>query len=46
MIEFETAEGNPFQFTFGSGSTRTRPVVGDEVTVVYELNEPDQATLN
>ncbi len=46
VIEFETAEGRPFQFTFGSGSTRRRPVIGDNVTVVYEVDEPDKATLH
>ena len=46
VIEFETPEGNPLQFTSGSGSTRKRPVVGDEVAVVYESGRPDKATLN
>lgn len=46
VIEFETREGNPFQFTYGGGSTRKRPVIGDEVTVVYEFDKPDKATLN
>jgi len=46
IIQFETAEGNSFEFTFGSGSTFRRPAVGDEVTVVYESGKPDQATLN
>ena len=46
VIEFETDEGNPFQFTFGGGSTRKRPTIGDEVTVVYEFDKPDKATLN
>ena len=46
VIEFETEARNPFQFTFGSGSTKTRPVIGDEVRVVYEHDKPDRATLN
>ena len=46
VIEFETGDGRAFQFTFGSGSTRKRPVIGDEVRVVYGIDKPDQATLN
>lgn len=46
VIEFQTAEGNPFQFTFGGASTRKRPVIGGEVTVVYDFDRPDKATLN
>ena len=46
VIEFETVEGNPFQFTFGSGSARKRPEIGDQVTVIYEHNQPHEATLN
>ena len=46
VIEFEPTEGNLFQFTFGSGSTRRRPVTSDKVKGVYEIDEPDKATLN
>ncbi|GAB5405941.1 MAG: hypothetical protein Aurels2KO_41720 [Aureliella sp.] len=46
VIEFNSEDGNPFQFTFGSGSTSKRPVIGKSVTVVYERGSPDKATLN
>lgn len=46
VIEFDSEEGNPFQFTFGSGSTLRRPEIGKSVTVVYESGRPDKATLN
>jgi hypothetical protein len=46
VIEFETADGRAFRFTFGSGSTRKRPVIGDQITVIYDINHPDKATLN
>ena len=46
VIEFNSEEGNPFQFTFGSGSTRHRPEIGKSVTVIYESGRPDKATLN
>lgn len=46
VIEFTSEEGNPFQFTFGSGSTRHRPEISKSVTVIYESGRPDKATLN
>ncbi len=46
VIAFETEQGHEFQFTFGSGSTRKRPTIGDQVTVIYEVDRPDKATLN
>lgn len=46
VIEFTSEEGNPFQFTFGSGSTRRRPEIGKSVTVIYQRGRPDKATLN
>lgn len=46
VIEFNSGEGNPFQFTFGSGSNRQRPKIGKSVTVIYESGSPDKATLN
>ena len=46
VIEFHTEEGNPFEFTFGSGSTRRPPEIGKSVTVIYQNGRPDKATLN
>lgn len=46
VIEFTSEEGNPFQFRFGSGSTRYRPEIGKSVTVIYQSGRPDKATLN
>lgn len=46
VIEFNSEEGNPFQFTFGGGSTQQRPEIGKSVTVIYERGRPDKATLN
>ena len=46
VIEFETIDGTPFRFTYGGASTRKRPVVGDHVTVVYDVDRPDAATLH
>lgn len=46
VIEFKTVDGHPFEFTFGSGSTRKRPVIGDNVSVIYPANQPSKATLN
>ena len=46
VIEFTSEDGNPFQFTFGSGSTQHRPAVGKSVTVIYQRGRPDKATLN
>lgn len=46
VIEFITEEGTPYQFTFGSGSTRHPPKIGKSVKVIYESGRPDKATLN
>ena len=46
VIEFQSEEGQVFQFTFGSGSSLRRPEVGKLVTVVYERGCPHKATLN
>lgn len=46
VIEFTSEDGHPFQFTFGSGSTRHRPEIGKSVTVFYQSGRPDKATLN
>ncbi|MBI1311128.1 DUF3592 domain-containing protein [bacterium] len=45
VIEFETAQGDEFQFTFDSGSW-SQDAVGREVIVIYESGKPDEATLH
>lgn len=46
IIEFESREGAPFEFTFGTGSSHRRPTIGKTVKVIYPHHRPDQATLN
>jgi hypothetical protein len=46
VIEFETEEGRVVTFTFGGGSSSHRPNEGETVTVIYNLDHPQDATLN
>ena len=46
VIEFETEEGQVVTFTFGGGSSSHRPNEGETVTVIYNLDRPEDATLN
>ena len=46
VIEFETNRGETVTFTYGSVFLNGPPVVGDSVTVAYDPNTPDKATIN
>ncbi|MBM79869.1 MAG: hypothetical protein CMJ78_04665 [Planctomycetaceae bacterium] len=45
-IEFETLDGNPFQFTYGGGSKTKRLAEGDPIEVLYAPGNPSQAIVN